>query len=63
MTDKVSAEKQISNSRYDTYLLRVWQEDVGEDWRVTLKDVRDGEQLSFASLALLIDFIQNRDAG
>jgi hypothetical protein len=43
---------------YRSYLLRVWLA-ADARWRATLEDVRTGERRAFATLALLLAFLEN----
>jgi hypothetical protein len=44
--------------RYQSYLLRLWQEGSGEEKRALLQDVVSGESRSFASLGSLFDHLR-----
>lgn len=46
--------------RSKSYLLRVWEEEPGQGWRVSLKDVANGEQIGFPDLETLFDFLQKQ---
>jgi hypothetical protein len=47
---------------YAAYLLRLWQENEGEDaiWRASLESARTGERQGFASLADLCTFLEKQ---
>jgi hypothetical protein len=47
---------------YRAYLLRLWRvEDDGRGWRARLENVETGEAQGFASLKMLIEFLQDLD--
>ena len=47
---------------YRAYLLRLWRvEDEGRGWRARLENVETGETQGFASLEMLIEFLQGLD--
>jgi hypothetical protein len=47
--------------RYQSYLLRLWQERAGDprQWRASLERPLTGERLGFASLGDLIRFLED----
>jgi hypothetical protein len=49
-----------SPENYQAYLLRLWREDEASPWRASLQDARVGQLLSFASVAQLIAYIEQR---
>ena len=47
---------------YRAYLLRLWRVEVGDGrWRARLENVETGETQGFASLEMLIEFLQGLD--
>ena len=56
------------NSRYFSYLLRIWLAGDGShaQWRASLEDTRSGERKGFSSLEALFDYMRRQsgcDAG
>lgn len=43
-----------------SYLLRVWEEIPGQGYRVSLKNVANGEQIGFADLETLFEFLKKQ---
>ena len=43
-----------------SYLLRIWEESPGQGLRVCLKNVANGEQIGFADLETLIEFLKKQ---
>ena len=56
--DEGSRDKPV----YLSYLLRLWRVEGGEQpvWRASLKSARGGEQVGFASLEELFEFLQKQ---
>jgi hypothetical protein len=52
--------KRDDRPRVCSYLLRCWEErgDHPRPWRFSLEDIHSGERHGFASLALLVGFIE-----
>jgi hypothetical protein len=50
------------NEEYRAYMLRLWRLDGKGSWRARLENVETGEQLGFASLEKLIEFLQSLDS-
>ena len=48
--------------RYLSFLLRLWCTDQNgnETWRTSLEDPRTGEQHGFASLGMMVDFLEEQ---
>ncbi|MCI0581051.1 MAG: hypothetical protein L0332_29655 [Chloroflexi bacterium] len=45
---------------YQSYILRLWRDGLVAGWRATLEDVHSQQQLSFASVELLVTFLLER---
>lgn len=54
----------LEELRYYSFLLRAWRSgpDAAPTWRVSLEDVRTGEQRAFASLAQAFTFLEGQAA-
>lgn len=49
-----------NHSKYQAYLLRMWQEGEHTSWRVTVQNPHTGEYRSFSSLTALVSFLEQR---
>jgi hypothetical protein len=47
---------------YHSYLLRLWQDDAHAPWRIQLEDPHTGERRGFASLAHMLEFLDQQMA-
>jgi hypothetical protein len=47
-------------ANYRAYLVRLWRDQDGAPWRVTLRPVLGTEQLQFADVASLCDFLNRQ---
>jgi hypothetical protein len=47
---------------YRAYLLRLWRT-LGSEWRASLEDPKTGRRRGFATLALLMEFLEQRSDG
>lgn len=47
-------------ARYQAYMLRLWQDEAGTDWRASLENPHTGERRGFASLEALFTFLKQR---
>lgn len=58
----VCSRKRRAQSRYLSYLLRLWQTGDGEElvWRASLQSPGSEERQGFASLEDLFDFLEDR---
>ncbi|MCI0395386.1 MAG: alkene reductase [Chloroflexi bacterium] len=45
---------------YQSYILRLWRDSPVANWRAMLEDVHSQQQLSFASIELLVTFLLER---
>ncbi len=45
---------------YNSWVLRMWQEESQDKWRASLKDARDGRQTNFSSITSLVEFLKSR---
>ena len=56
------AKHQREQSRYQSYLLRLWQTSDGKKqiWRASLQGPNTQERLGFASLEELMDFLETQ---
>jgi hypothetical protein len=45
---------------YRSYLLRLWKENMQDDWRVLLQEVTTGECRHFSSLADLYEYLRTQ---
>ncbi len=50
--------RQIAQTEYHAYLLRLWRESAGGSWRAMLQDVVTGERHGFPGLVALWSFIR-----
>jgi hypothetical protein len=50
----------IHNTAYQSYLLRLWCEKDGADWRATLENVATHECHNFSNLISLFEFLHNQ---
>ena len=50
----------INSTAYQSYLLRLWREKDGADWRATLENVTSHECHNFPNLMLLFEFLHNQ---
>ncbi len=46
------------DNAYNSWVLRMWQEESQGTWRASLKDVRDGRQTNFSSFTSLVAFLE-----
>jgi hypothetical protein len=51
-----------SRDNYHAYLLRLWRDDENAPWRASLQEAHAGQLVSFASVAQLVAFIEQRAA-
>lgn len=47
-------------SHYHAFLLRLWRDGDTTPWRATVQDTRTGERLNFATLQLLLTFLERQ---
>jgi hypothetical protein len=47
-----------ARTHYLAYLLRLWCEDDGADWRATLESSHSGERRGFANLSALLAYLR-----
>ena len=45
---------------YNSWVLRIWQEESQDTWRASLKDARDGRQTNFSSMTALVEFLNSQ---
>jgi len=58
-TDRIMKyDQMIPNDRYQSYLLRLWQESPETPWRAMLKCSVSGEELVFADLDKMLAFLR-----
>ncbi len=58
-----NAERGREQSDYQSYLLRLWRANEGEEaWSVSLESARTGERRGFADLEAMLDFLRQRMA-
>jgi hypothetical protein len=50
--------KKIQSTHYQAYLLRLWREGDGDDWRAVLEDAHSDTRRGFASLEALFNYLQ-----
>lgn len=50
----------MAKREYFTYLLRLWREDRHSTWRALLENPNVEERIGFASLADLIEFLEDK---
>lgn len=48
------------HSKYQAFLLRLWQEGDQTPWRATVQNPHTGEYRSFSSLAALVTYLEQR---
>lgn len=53
-------EPESAQSRYASFLLRLWWEEGQQQWRASVEDARTGERRAFASVARLMAFLQQQ---
>ena len=46
------------DSTYNSWVLRMWQEESQDTWRASLKDARNGTQTNFSSITSLVAFLK-----
>lgn len=52
----------MTREEYRSYLLRLWRvRDDGQNWRALMENVETGERHGFASIELLVAFLQALD--
>lgn len=45
---------------YKAYLLRMWRENQGSDWRALLENPNNGERAAFATFSELVTFLETQ---
>ena len=45
--------------KYHAFLVRIWQEDANEAWRVTLENPHTGQLMGFGDIEAFIEHIRN----
>jgi hypothetical protein len=50
--------KNITQTDYLAYLLRLWRDGSGSTWRASLEDTSSGESKTFAEVRLLTAYLQ-----
>ncbi len=60
MFDQQSTPK--LNQLYQSYLVRLWQEDQQAPWRILVQSIQSGETLHFADLESFLAFIATQTA-
>ncbi|MBI3151173.1 MAG: hypothetical protein HYZ21_03520 [Chloroflexi bacterium] len=59
-TPKIQADGCISPRRYHAYLLRFWQEEEGEPWRIQVEHPHTREVFGFSNMERLMQFLSGQ---
>ena len=49
-----------SLENYQSFLVRLWREDLEDQWRVTLQEVMSRKSYNFSSLAEMFEFLNSQ---
>jgi hypothetical protein len=55
--DQMLQIARLRQDNYRSYLLRLWRDGEGSQWRASLEDIASGQKQFFANIALLIEFL------
>ena len=60
MADSTSTTTQEISHRYQSYMIRLWQDDLQTEWRASAQSVQTGEVIRFSNLDGLFEFLQSQ---
>ena len=60
MPAETELTKHTEYPRYQSYLLRLWQEQPGAPWRMLLQEVEGDQQWRFSDAAQCFEFVQQQ---